>query len=290
MLLLQCHFIVHTCASSQWALAEVNSTKKCRAWPQNRLRAVHQHVSRSVSLKTCKQEWKHILDEYLLMLPGLHNTQVSNRWWTQQGLEELEYPALDWRAGRAASRPHGGHSILLLLLLLVLVLLFFSAPCSQWQQQSQRGRGPIRRTWGGNKSGGATDGEVEPPSSPPPPHHHHHHHHHQHQHRVFISATSTQMTTTSSTFLLLPPISQNRAGPMWKNCPNHKRKQFEPWGTYLKGLFTTACKWSLSICLFLFVCVWGLGHKQAVRGVDRWDGSAPHPLHTLSGTPTPLLT
>ena len=29
-----------------------------------------------------------------------------------------QYPALGWRAGRAASRPHGGHSILFLLLLL----------------------------------------------------------------------------------------------------------------------------------------------------------------------------
>ena len=27
-----------------------------------------------------------------------------------------QYPALGWRAGRAASRPHGGHSILLLFL------------------------------------------------------------------------------------------------------------------------------------------------------------------------------
>ena len=27
-----------------------------------------------------------------------------------------QYPALGWRAGRAASRPHGGHSILFLLL------------------------------------------------------------------------------------------------------------------------------------------------------------------------------
>ena len=88
----------------------------------------------------------------------------------------------------------------------------------------QRGRGPIRRTWRGNKSGGATDGEVEPPSSPPPPHHHHHHYHHQRQHRVFISATSTQMTTISSIFNLLPPVSQNRAGLMWKNCHNPTTK------------------------------------------------------------------
>ena len=29
-----------------------------------------------------------------------------------------QYPALGWRAGRAASRPHGGHSILFLFLLL----------------------------------------------------------------------------------------------------------------------------------------------------------------------------
>ena len=32
-----------------------------------------------------------------------------------------------------------------------LLLLLFSAPCSQWQQQSQRGRGPLRRTRGGNR-------------------------------------------------------------------------------------------------------------------------------------------
>ena len=31
---------------------------------------------------------------------------------------QLQYPALGWRAGRAASHPHRGHSILLLLLLL----------------------------------------------------------------------------------------------------------------------------------------------------------------------------
>ena len=34
---------------------------------------------------------------------------------------------------------------------LLLVLLLFSAPCSEWQQQSQRGRGPLRRTRGGNR-------------------------------------------------------------------------------------------------------------------------------------------
>ena len=216
------------------------------------------------------------------MLPGLLNTQVSNRWWTQQGLEELEYPALDWRAGRAASRPHGGHSILLLLFL-VLVLLLFSAPCSQWQQQSQRGRGPIRRTWGGNKSGGATDGEVEPPSSPPPPHHYYH----QHQHRVFISAVSTQMTTISSTFLLLPPISQNRAGLMWKNChnPTTKVNNLSLWYDSLQwpvnGLYLFAC--------FICLCVgpWAQAGSQRSGSMD---GSAPHTPHTLSGTPTPLLT
>ena len=220
------------------------------------------------------------------MLPaGLLDTQVSNQWWTRHRLEELEYPALDWRAGRAASRPHGGHSILLLLLL-VLVLLFFSAPCSQWQQQSQRGRGPIRRTWGGNKSGGATDGEVEPPSSPlPPPHHHHYYH--QHQHRVFISAVSTQMTTISSIFNLLPPISQNRAGLMWKNChnPTTKVNNLSLWYDSLQwpvnGLYLFAC--------FICLCVgpWAQAGSQRSGSMD---GSAPHTPHTLSGTPTPLLT
>ena len=65
--------------------------------------------------------------------------------------------------------------------------------------------------------------------------------------------------------------------------PNHKSKQFEP----LIWLFTMACKWSLSICLFLFVCVWGLGHKQAVRGVDRWTDLPPTPPTPSQAPPTP---
>ena len=212
--------------------------------------------------------------------------RFSNRWWTQQGLEELEYPALDWRAGRAASRPHGGHSILLLLLL-VLVLLFFSAPCSQWQQQSQRGRGPIRRTWGGNKSGGATDGEVEPPSSPSPPHHHHHHHyHHQHQHLVFISATSTQMTTTSSTFLLLPPISQNRAGLMGRTVPTTKEDNlsleaplwYDSLQLPVNGLYLFAC-------FYLFVC----GALGTSRQSEEWiDGTDLPPTPPTPSQAPPL--
>ena len=43
---------------------------------------------------------------------------------------QLEYPTLGWRAGRAASRPHRGHSILPLLLLLLLLLLFPFSPSS----------------------------------------------------------------------------------------------------------------------------------------------------------------
>ena len=211
--------------------------------------------------------------------------RFSNRWWTQHGLEELEYPALDWRAGRAASRPHGGHSILLLLLL-VLVLLFFSAPCSQWQQQSQRGRGPIRRTWGGNKSGGATDGEVEPPSSPPPPHHHHHHHHHQHQHRVFISATSTQMTTTSSTFLLLPPISQNRAGLMGRTVPTTKGNNLSLKAPiWYDSLQLPVNGLHLFACFYLFVC----GALGTSRQSEEWiDGTDLPPTPSTPSQAPPL--
>ena len=66
--------------------------------------------------------------------------------------------------------------------------------------------------------------------------------------------------------------------------PNHKSKQFEP----LIWLFTMACKWSLSICLFLFVCVWGLGHKQAVRGVDRWTDLPPTPPTPSQAPPLPF--
>ena len=35
---------------------------------------------------------------------------------------------------------------------LLLFLLLFSAPCSEWQQQSQRGRGPLRRPKRGERS------------------------------------------------------------------------------------------------------------------------------------------
>ena len=95
------------------------------------------------------------------------------------------------------------------------------------------------------------------------------------------------MTTISSIFNLLPPISQNRAGLMWKNChnPTTKVNNLSLWYDSLQwpvnGLYLFAC--------FICLCVgpWAQAGSQRSGSMD---GSAPHTPHTLSGTPTPLLT
>ena len=88
---------------------------------------------------------------------------------------------------------------------LLLFLLLFSAPCSEWQQQSQRGRGPLRRPRRGEGSSSNRWGSRNLPS------------HHSHSQLTDAPTLSLFFFLDRVTFSFSPPLISHIA--QTEPCP-----------------------------------------------------------------------